>query len=406
VEQILERTLGVPLFQEQAMKLAMVAAGFSAGEADALRRILTHKRALALLGPYQERFTKGCVERGYPVEFALSCFQQFKGFAHYGFPESHSASFALIAYASSYLKCYYPAALTAAVINSQPMGFYAPHTLLDDARRHGVEVRPLDVAHSSWDCTFEPGKSGLAIRLGLRLVRGLREETARKLVAARGDGYASLGDLARRSRIPRYELTRLALAGALGSFGGSRREALWEIQALGPLDGEDLFFGLPMDDTRVELPPMSAAERVSSDYATVGLSLEQHPVELMRPQLRKRGAVSAAQLAKVPDGRRAGVGGMVLVRQKPPTAKGFCFLSLEDESGIANLVVEPRLFERYRREITREIFLYAQGRVERSGQVVNLKVTELSALGLEEAESPATPAKRPGPRQGRLDLKF
>jgi error-prone DNA polymerase len=395
VRAILEKTLGVPLFQEQAMKLAMVAAGFSAGEADNLRRILSHKRALELLVPYQARFTEGCVARGYPVEFADTCFKQFKGFAHYGFPESHSASFALIAYASSYLKCYYPAALTAALINSQPMGFYAPHSLVDDARRHGVEVRPIDVSRSCWDCTLESTEKGPALRLGLRLVRGLREQTARALEAARGEGFSSVSDLARRARVPRHELTRLALSGALACFGVGRREALWEIQALGPLDGEDLFFGMPMDDTFVALPSMSAAERVSADYETAGLSLEQHPLELMRAQLNRRGAVTAAGLAKVADGRRAGVGGMVLVRQRPPTAKGFSFLSIEDESGIANLVVEPRLFEPYRKEITRAIFVYAEGIVERAGKVVNLKVRELSALGLDDAAEAVPPSQRP-----------
>ncbi|MHB8876489.1 MAG: error-prone DNA polymerase [Myxococcaceae bacterium] len=400
VRAILEKTLGVPLFQEQAMRLAMVAGGFSPGEADNLRRILSHKRAMELLVPYQARFTQGCVARGYPKEFADTCFQQFKGFAHYGFPESHSASFALIAYASSYLKCYYPAALTAALINSQPMGFYAAHTLVDDARRHGVEARPIDVSCSDWDCTLEPTKDGPALRLGMRLVRGLREETAKKLTLARGEGFTSVSDLARRARIPRYELTRLALAGALACFGLGRREALWEIQALGPLDGEDLFFGLPMDDTQVELPPMSAAERVSADYDTVGLSLEQHPMELLRAQLSRRGAVTAAGLLKVPEGRRAGVGGMVLVRQRPPTAKGFSFISIEDESGIANLVIEPRLFEPYRKEITRAIFIYAEGLVERAGKVVNLKVRELSALSLEDAGKGEVAIERPKQRRG------
>ncbi|MBI3184836.1 MAG: error-prone DNA polymerase [Myxococcales bacterium] len=420
VREILQKTLGVPLFQEQAMKLAMVAAGFSTGEADNLRRILSHKRAMELLAPYQERFRKGCQERGYPPEFADTCFKQFQGFAHYGFPESHSASFALIAYASAYLKRYFPAAFTAALINSQPMGFYAAHTLVDDARRHGVEVRRIDVQRSGWDCTLEltidgveppgsgPGPGAAsgpgtgtgtgggnvhggsrargrapALRLGMRLVKGLREETARRIEAARHGGYLSIGDLARRAQVPRHELCRLALSGALGSISSGRREALWEIQALGPLEEEDLFFGLPMDETEVELPPLSAAERVSTDFEAVGLSLEQHPVSLLRPLLDRMGALTAAQLARSRAGVEARVGGMVIVRQRPPTAKGFSFLSLEDETGIANLIVEPQLFEPFRKEITRSVLLYGEGRVERSGKVVNLKVRELRQLSLD-----------------------
>ncbi len=400
VRGILEKTLGVPLFQEQAMRLAMVAAGFSTGEADQLRRILSHKRAPELLKPYRERFIQGCVERGYDVAFAESCFNQFKGFAHYGFPESHSASFALIAYASAYLKCYYPSAFTAALINSQPMGFYAVHTLVDDARRHSVEVRPVDVNHSAWDCTLElpegglaptrpdgpasrAGEGGPALRLGLRLVRGLRAEVGRRIEAARGEGYLSIGDLAARARVSRHELAYLATAGALSSISGSRREALWEIQALGPLDEEDLFFGLPMDRTEVSLPEMTVAERVGADYETVGVSLEQHPVELLRPMLKRLGAKSAAELKRASAGARVKVGGMVIVRQRPGTAKGFTFMSVEDETGIANFVVEPARFDAYRREICRSVFVLGDGVIERAGKVVNLKIRHLEQLTLE-----------------------
>ncbi|KFE70535.1 error-prone DNA polymerase [Hyalangium minutum] len=377
VRAILEKTLGVPLFQEQAMKLAMVAGGFTAGEADGLRRALGHKRAEQLLEPYRIRFVEGGVKRGYSQEYMAQLFEQFRGFAHYGFPESHSASFALIAYASSWLKYHYPQAFCAALLNSQPMGFYAPHTLVADAKRHGVEVRPVDARCSDWDCTLEEGG---VLRLGLRMVRGLNESAGRRVAAARGQGYGSVGELARRARIARHELTRLALAGALASISGSRRQALWEIQALGPLDEDDLFFGLPMDGTQVELPPMSVAERVEADFETVGVSLEKHPLELLRPALRKLGAVSAEGLQRVASGRRVAVGGMLITRQRPPTAKGMCFISLEDETGIANLVVPPDVYERCRRDIHGALFIVGEGVLERTGKVLNVKTQRVTAL--------------------------
>ncbi|MBM4380888.1 MAG: error-prone DNA polymerase, partial [Deltaproteobacteria bacterium] len=399
VRQILEKTLGVPLFQEQAMRLAMVAGGFSAAEADGLRRAMTHKRAEELMVPWGRRFVEGAVQRGYSREFAETCFHQFRGFSHYGFPESHSASFALIAYASSYLKRYYPAAFCAALINSQPMGFYAVHSLVEDARRHGVEVLPLDVQASDWDCTLEPGEGQDAfgrvqprLRLGLRLVKGLREDHARQLVAARGEGFLGLGDLARRARIPSHELARLALAGALKSLCGGRREALWELQALGPLDSGDLFFGMPLDGARVELPLPQVAEEVAQDYATTGLSLDCHPFQLFRGQLDGLRAVTAEGLGKVSPGRTVRTGGMVICRQKPPTAKGFTFLSLEDETGISNVVVMPDDFTRYRKEILGSPFLGVEGVVERAGKVVNVKARRLWALQLEE--QPRAPAAR------------
>jgi error-prone DNA polymerase len=396
VRGILEKTLGVPLFQEQAMRLAMVAAGFTPAEADALRRILSHKRAEELMLPYQEKFVEGCVRNGYPREFAESTFRQFKGFANYGFPESHSASFALIAYASSWLKRYYPGAFTAALLNSQPMGFYAPHTLVEDARRHGVVVRPVDVQHSDWDCTLEPceqAAGGVALRLGMRLHKGLREDTGRRIERARGDGFLGVADLARRSGVPRFELARLALGGALRSLTSGRREALWELQALGPLTEEDLFFGVPMDEVKVELPPLGVAEMVTADFETVGLSLEKHPLALLRPRLEGLGALTAQGLTRARAGSRVGVGGMVICRQRPPTAKGVTFLSLEDETGIANLVVSPELFERYRREVVSSIFLYAEGVLERAGKVVNLKVKALWPLYADGQKAPA-PAQR------------
>ncbi|MCC6336398.1 MAG: error-prone DNA polymerase [Myxococcales bacterium] len=400
VKEILARTLGVPLFQEQAMKLAMVAAGFTAGEADRLRRALTNKRADELLPAFRERFVEGSVGRGYPRDFAERCFDSFKGFSHYGFPESHSASFALIAYASSWLKRYYPAAFCAALLDAQPMGFYSPHTLVEDAKRHGVTVLPVDVNSSGWTCSLAPiggeGKTAFPaagrapfqppLRLGFEVVKGLREDTGKQLEAARAERpFTSVADVARRTRMPRHELTRLALAGALNSLSANRRSALWDIHALGPFDEGDLFFGLPMADDRRDFPAMSKAERIHADYEATSLSLEAHPVSLVRDALNRHGAVTTAGLLDVPHGKPAVVGGLIIVRQRPPTAKGFTFLSVEDETGIANLVIEPKKFERFRVAITTTALIVSRGRVERSGRVVNLKVDELEALQPVEA---------------------
>jgi len=388
VEQILGKTLGVPLFQEQAMKLAMAAAGFTPGEADGLRRALSHKKADALVVPYRERFVAGCVARGYPREWSEALFHSFRGFAHYGFPESHSASFALIAYATAWLKRYHPSAFCAALLNSQPMGFYAPHTLVEDAKRHGVRVRPVDVNASDTEATLEAdpaSEGGLALRLGLQQIKGLGAEEAARIAAERNKAgpFGSVGELARRTRTPRHALARLALAGALTSIcPGDRRQALWQVQALGPLEADDLFFGLPMDESRVALPPMSAGERVAQDYGSVGLSLEAHPLALLRPRLASLRAVTAEALARLPAGRAVVVGGMNICLQRPPTAKGFAFVSLEDETGIANLVLSPQVAEQCRRELYGSLFMVGEGVVERSGKVVNVKVRALRELPL------------------------
>jgi error-prone DNA polymerase len=396
VRDILSRTLGVPLFQEQAMRLAMVAAGFSAGDADRLRRVLSNKRAEQLLPQFRDRFVEGCVRRGYERQFAENCFNSFRGFSHYGFPESHSASFALICYVSCWLKHYYPAAFCAALLDSQPMGFYSAHTLVDDAKRHGVQVRPIDINSSRWHSVLESQDTDAehaepkgavpaqpALRLGLSLVKGLHERTAQAIVAARAQGpFTSVADVARRSHAPRFELTRLVLAGALGSLSADRRHLLWQLHALGPFDSDDLFFGMPMADDAPHWPQPDARERVETDFSATGLSLESHPVGLLRPQLMARGALTAAALAQSQNGQRAKMGGLVIVRQRPPTAKGFTFLSLEDETGIANVVVHPTLFDRYRQEICGTALLLSSGRVERSGAVVNLKVDHLERLTL------------------------
>jgi len=384
VKEILARTLGIPIFQEQAMKLAMVAAGFSPGEADRLRRALTNKRANELLAGFRDRFIEGCIHRGYQREFAVKCFDSFRGFSEYGFPESHSASFALIAYVSSWLKWYYPAAFCAALLDAQPMGFYSPHTLVDDARRHGVEVRAVDINFSDWVSRLEPiERGGHALRLPFSLVKGVREASAKQVSTAREtDGpFTSIAEVARRTRLPRHELTRLALSGALSSLSqNNRRNALWDLQALGPFDADDLFFGMPMATDAAAFQPMTLSDRVYTDYETVGLSLEAHPVGLLRPQLKKLGALTAEDLLRARPGQHVRVGGLVIVRQRPPTAKGFCFLSVEDETGIANFVIEPRNFDRYRQAVTGTALVLGSGRIERNGKVVNLKIDHLEEL--------------------------
>jgi error-prone DNA polymerase len=379
VKAILEKTLGIPLFQEQAMRLAVTAAGFGQGDADALRRALMHKRAAALLPSWRARFVEGCVRRGYTSSYAERCFEQFKGFSHYGFPESHSASFALIAYASAYLKHYHPAAFAAALLNSQPMGFYAPHTLVEDARRHGVEVRPVDVRRSDWDCTLEGG----ALRLGLREVRGLQQAHAEAVASGRpSSGDADLRGLVRRARLSRGALVRLARAGALDGLCGDRRQAEWEVQALSTTDAGDLFHGELLDASPQPGGKPSLVERVVEDYRHTGLSLEKHPVALLRDYLNSRRALTAAGLQEAPHKARVRMGGLVTCRQRPPTAKGVAFLTLEDETGMANLVVPSATFERQRSLVLGASFLLAEGRVERNGKVVNLQVARVSTLSL------------------------
>jgi error-prone DNA polymerase len=380
VRAILEKTLGVPLFQEQAMRLAITAAGFNQGEADALRRALSHKRAEVLLVPWRERFVEGCVRRGYSREYAEKSFEQFKGFSHYGFPESHSASFALIAYASAYVKCYHPAAFAAALLNSQPMGFYAPHTIVEDAKRHAVKVLPVDVCHSHWDATLEQG----ALRIGMREVKGLQEAHARAVMEARsrGGGFQDLAALSRAVHLPRHVLERLARAGALDGLCGNRRQAVWDVQALGPAREDDLFRGEPMDRSTAPGRPLTEPERVAEDYRTTGLCISHHPVSLMRPHLDARRVLSAVALQETRAKQRVRVAGLVICRQRPPTAKGVAFLSLEDETGISNLVVPPEVFERDRSVLLGSAFLIAEGRVERVSSVVTVQVARAETLRL------------------------
>ena len=392
LEPVLARTLGVPLFQEQAMRLAVVAAGFTPGEADELRRVMTHRRSHEKLAAMKARLVAGMAERRISGKDAEEIFRQLLGFAGYGFPESHAASFALLVYASAWLKRYHPATFACALLNSQPMGFYAPHTLVEDAKRHGVEVRGADVQWSGWESSLEgtapgtpaPAGGAPALRVGLHAVRGLPRAVGEAILSARQDGpFASLGDLARRAGLSRAWLTRLAEAGALASLEPDRRGAIWRGLALGTAGEEgDLFAGLAPPEPDAELPPASAAEEIAADFAGTGMSVRAHPMALIRPTLASRKVRSAHELARMPDRAPVEVAGLVIVRQRPETARGIVFVSLEDETGIANLVVMPDVYDRFRATIHGASFLLARGKVERNGMVVNVRVESVAPVAL------------------------
>jgi error-prone DNA polymerase len=393
LEPILAKTLGVPLFQEQIMRLAVVAAGFTPGEADELRRLMTHRRSHERLAATKARLLAGMAERGISPEDAELIFHQLLGFAGYGFPESHSASFALLVYASAWIKRYHPAAFACALLNSQPMGFYAPHTLIEDAKRHGVEVRGVDVTASGWESGLEGSVEGRpcapgevpVLRIGLHAIRSLPRTVGDAILAARAVGpFASLADLVRRARLSRAWLVRLAEAGALGALAPDRRDAIW--RSLGvEADGGDLFAGLVPPEPPPALPAATAAEEVSADFATTGLSVRGHPMAVMRPGLGSGRLRTARELGRLPDRAPVEVAGLVIVRQRPETAAGIVFVSLEDETGIANLVVMPDVYERFRPVVRGAPFLLARGRVERSGNVVNVRVDSLAPLALAPA---------------------
>ncbi|HET8541351.1 MAG TPA: error-prone DNA polymerase [Anaeromyxobacter sp.] len=393
LEPVLAKTLGVPLFQEQIMRLAVVAAGFAPGEADELRRVMTHRRSHERIQAMKARLLAGMAARGIAAADAEIIFNQLLGFAGYGFPESHSASFALLVYASAWLKRYHPAAFACALLNSQPMGFYAPHTLLEDARRHGVEVRGVDVLASAWESTLEGAAPGApaaageapAVRVGLHQIRGLPRDVGEAILAARAGGpFASLGDLVRRAGLSRAWLVRLAEAGALAGLAPDRRSAVWRSLGVGAEEG-DLFAGVAPPEPEPDLEPAGAAEEVSADFATAGFSTRGHPMAVMRPGLASRRVRTARELTRLPDRAPVEVAGLVIVRQRPETSKGIVFVSLEDETGIANLVVMPDVYERCRPVVRGAPFLLARGQVERSGQVVNVRVNSVAPLALAPA---------------------
>ncbi len=384
LERVLKKTLGVPLFQEQAMNIAIVAAGFSPAEADRLRRAMATFRHTGKVTEFRAKFVGGMVGNDYARDFAERCFQQIEGFGEYGFPESHAASFALLVYVSAWLKRFHPEVFACALLNSQPMGFYAPAQLVRDARDHGVEVRPVDVNASDWDCTLEPGAQpgALALRLGFRQVKGCAQKAAERIMAARGTGYADPAALAHRAQLDRATLEKLAAADAFRSMGLDRRAALWAVKGLDP-ETLPLFAplaGLMSLEPAAALPVLGLGEHVVEDYASLGLSLKNHPLALLRSDLDKRGIVPAERLRDLTPGKMIRVAGLVLVRQRPGSASGVVFITLEDETGIANLVIWPAVFERFRREVMTSGMVEAQGKLQCEGEVIHLVVDRLIDL--------------------------
>ncbi|MEX0703604.1 MAG: OB-fold nucleic acid binding domain-containing protein, partial [Planctomycetales bacterium] len=475
IREVLGKTLGVPIFQEQAMRLAVVAAGFTPGEADQLRRAMGAWRKRGVLDAFEKKLIDGMTANGYTAEFAARVFQQISGFGEYGFPESHSASFALLVYVSAWLKRHYPAAFAAALLNSQPMGFYAPAQLVADARKHGVEVRPVDVNASDWDCTLEvgwavptsevadrassvgghsppyllkanerpdsgplsPGFAGervrvrgdgperlplrpdppaklfedrcgvgddgdrkpphpnplpqrgrgdcCALRLGLQLVRGLSRKHAERIVEARNEGgpFHSFADFARRTGLSSAVLATLSGSNAFATLRLNRRGALWE--SLPEQRQLPLFDALESDEPPVELPALSPFEEVVGDYRAVGLSLRDHPLKFVRPLLDKLRVVRARDLATLPADRRYKVGGLVLLRQRPSTANGITFVTLEDETGMANLIVRQDVWEKYRRVARRASAMIVHGRLQRQEGVIHILADKLEDLSRQMA---------------------
>lgn len=397
LEHVLKKTYGVPLFQEQAMKIAIVAAGFTPGEADRLRRAMATFKRTGGVGMFRDKFLKGMADKGYHPDFAVRCFQQIEGFGSYGFPESHAASFALLVYVSCWIKCHYPDVFAAALLNSQPMGFYAPAQIVRDAQEHGVDVRPVDINFSDLEIVMEKSnESGLTlaprhaemeediwgnmgIRLGFNMVKGLRSDHANIIVARRGRGYDSIRHLWLRTGLSPKVLEALAEADAFQSLGLSRRDALWAVQGLIGTHGADtlpLFQAgsVPLSamDEESGLPAMPPGEEVIHDYRSLSLSLKAHPMSFMRERLTARGMVPADALRTLPPGRTVIVAGLVLVRQRPGTASGVIFASLEDETGLANVIVWPKTFEANRRVVLGARVLAVRGQLQREGLVVHV----------------------------------
>ena len=378
IEDVLKKTFGVPLFQEQAMRLAEVAAGFSRSEADQLRRAMAGWRRLGDIAKFHEKLINGMVKNDLTPEFAERVFQQIKGFGEYGFPESHAASFAILAYVSAWLKCHYPAAFCVALINSQPMGFYAPAQLVRDAQQHGVEVRPVDVSHSCWDCTLEEG----AMRLGLRMLSGMSETTARVIEQTRQTGpFLSLDDFAKRTGLSRSLLTNLSNADAFRSLSVDRRQALW--QSIGRCQEDRPLFDTADDcEPLVPLPVMSKQDQVFADYQTAGLSLKAHPISFYRATLDALHIAPAASLTKMENGQFVRVAGLVLVRQRPGTARGITFVTLEDETGQANLIIKPDVWERFYKVARTAAAFIAHGRLQIHESIIHVLVSKLENMAI------------------------
>ncbi len=377
VEGVLSRTLGVPIFQEQVMQLAIVAAGFTPGEADSLRRAMAAWKRKGGLGPFEQRLVEGMRARGYDEGFARQVFQQILGFGDYGFPEAHAASFALLVYVSAWLKRHEPAAFCCALLNSQPMGFYAPAQLVRDARTHGVSVRPAGVNESAVESTLESAEGGTqALRLGLDRVRGLAREAAGRIVAARADGpFARVSELARRAGLGRRDLGALAAAGALAGIAGHRHRAAWDVLGIEPalplLPAAEREEGLPL------LRSPTEGEDIVADYRALGLTLARHPLALLRPQLEQDGWLTAAEVADLADGAPLATGGIVVTRQRPGSAGGVIFVTLEDETGYVNLVVWSRIADAHRKAMLGARLLGVRGRLQREGEVRHVVVDTL-----------------------------
>jgi error-prone DNA polymerase len=407
LEDVLGKTLGVPLFQEQAMKIAIVAAGFTPSEADQLRRAMASFRKAGTIAAFGRKLVEGMKARGYDADFAERCFRQIEGFGEYGFPESHAASFALLVYVSCWLKCHYPDVFAAALVNSQPMGFYAPAQIIRDAREHGVAVLPVDVNFSDFDCTLEddPRAEGFfpnvhprhhaqrkdirvrrAVRLGFRQIKGMSEDDARAIMAARRDGGAfdSVRDFWLRTRLPRASVERLADADAFGSLGLSRRDALWAAKGLDPGGVEPPPLLAHHADLQREeeaaLPRMPPGEEVAYDYKTLRLSLKAHPVAFLRGELSGAGYFRNEESLHIRSGALVGLAGLVLIRQRPGSAKGVIFATIEDETGVANIIIWPKTFERFRRIVLSARFLGVFGRLQREGEVIHIVADTLVDL--------------------------
>jgi error-prone DNA polymerase len=424
LENVLERTLGIPLFQEQAMQIAIVAAGFSPPEADRLRRAMATFRRTGIIHTLKEKFIQGMLDNSYELEFAQQCFKQIEGFGEYGFPESHAASFALLVYASSWLKCHYPDIFAAALLNSQPMGFYAPSEIVRDAVEHGVEVRSPDINHSDWDNRLEHGpvaaehlhprnaamtymvQSSHALRLGFRQIKGLREEEIKAFVTNRGAGYDSVRDVWLRGGLEPSTIERLADADCFRSLGLERRDALWAARGLNRVGGQE---DLPLFSIRKAhnlepdfgLPPMIMGEHIVEDYRTLGLSLKGHPAALLRPWLDAERVLPSARLTDedIRNGHKVRVAGLTLVRQRPGTASGVIFMTLQDETHIANVIVWPKVFERFRSEVLGSRLCAVDGIVQKESAVIHVIAARLydyspmlAKLSGNEFEMPATNA--------------
>ncbi|MEL6963583.1 MAG: OB-fold nucleic acid binding domain-containing protein, partial [Pseudomonadota bacterium] len=388
LHRILKKTMGVPLFQEQAMRIAIEAARFTPDEANKLRHAMATFRRRGTIDQMREQFVEGMTQRGYEADFAERCFKQIEGFGDYGFPESHSASFAKLVYVSSWLKCHYPAVFACGLLNSQPMGFYAPAQIVRDAREHGVEVREVDVNHSDWDSGLElfdsleldPNNTH-ALRLGMRQVSGMQEDQAARIAVCRDSPYRDIRDIRDRAGVSMRTLERLAAADAFRSMGLDRRQALWEVRSIKSEKPLPLFAHAEIsgqgDDPAVDLPSMPLPEHVVVDYQTTGLSLKAHPLSFLRSDYQRRGILMTQDLARLRHNARVATAGVVLVRQRPGTAKGVVFITIEDETGIANCVVWADVMERYRQILMGSRLLFIQGCLQKHGSIIHVVVERM-----------------------------